>query len=180
MSFRNGGLVKNDGQVISHAAEPGKIQGGRAVTNDVGVHKRAEETRAQLAAIVEASGDAIISRALDGTILSWNAAAERLYGYTAAEAIGSTNLNLAPPELRREIAEIRELIGRGETVASRDTVRVTKDGRRINVSRTTSPIKDDSGKVVKVKVIKRNRAKRKPMTAQVLAARMKADATQVN
>jgi PAS domain S-box-containing protein len=109
---------------------------------------RAESERAWLAAIVEFSSDAILSKRLDGTITSWNAAAERLYGYPAAEAIGRSIELIVPADRRDELRAMDERLGRGERVPALETVRLTRDGRRIDIALTMSPIIDHTGKVV--------------------------------
>src|ERR1051325_9450344 len=101
-----------------------------------------------LAAIVQSSDDAIVGKTLDSTIRSWNAAAERLFGYTASEAIGQSVLMLMPPELQHEEAEIVARLANDERIDHYETVRVTKDGRRIEVSISVSPIRDTQGNIV--------------------------------
>ncbi len=102
----------------------------------------------QLAAIVKCSDDAIIGKDLDGLITSWNAGAEKIFGYSAGEIVGSSILRLIPPELQDEEHQILEKIRRGESVRHLETVRRAKDGRLINVSVTASPIKDSTGQIV--------------------------------
>lgn len=107
-----------------------------------------ERTKALMAGIVESSEDAIISKTLDGVINSWNRAAERLYEFTAAEAIGQPITIIIPPERLDEERLIQESLRNGEGLDTFDTVRITKSGRRINVSLTVSPIRDPHGKVI--------------------------------
>jgi PAS domain S-box-containing protein len=107
-----------------------------------------ERAKARLAGIVEYSEDAIISKTLDGLITSWNGAAERLFEYTAAEAIGQSITIIIPPERVNEERLILEKLQNGERLDTFDTVRITKSGRRINVSLTVSPIRDQHGKVI--------------------------------
>ena len=102
----------------------------------------------RLAAIVESSDDAIIAKDLNGVILSWNRAAERLFGYTASEMIGQPLTVIFPPDRIEEEAFILDRIRRGETVEHYETARRRKDGRIISVSATISPIRDASGKIV--------------------------------
>lgn len=101
----------------------------------------------RLAAIVESSSDAIISKDLDGIVTSWNQAAEHLFGYTAAEIIGCPITMIFPPDRVDEEDAIRAMIGRGERVSSFETVRRHKSGRNIHVSLTISPIKDATGRI---------------------------------
>jgi PAS domain S-box-containing protein len=101
-----------------------------------------------LAAIVESSDDAIVSKTLDGTITSWNPAAERLFGYTAEEAVGQPISILAPPGRVNEMAAILERIRRGEKVDHFETIRRRKDGSLVYISLTVSPIRDPTGRIV--------------------------------
>ena len=109
-----------------------------------------------LAAIVESSDDAIISKDLDGTIRSWNRGAERIFGYTAEEAVGQHVSLLAPPDRVDEIPKILQRIARGERVDHYRTKRKTKDGRILSISLTVSPIHDASGKIVGASKIARD------------------------
>lgn len=108
----------------------------------------ASGTRNWLAAIVETSDDAIISKTLDGIITSWNSAAERMYGYTAEEAVGQSVTMLLPPERQKEEDDILRRLRRGESLDHFETIRLTKDGRRLDVSLTVSPVRDQNGKIV--------------------------------
>lgn len=114
-------------------------------------------SRERLGLIVDSSDDAIIGKDLDGVITSWNKGAERIYGYPAEEAIGnSISALIAPDDRRDEIPEILRKIRRGERVEHFETVRKTKDGRRLNVSITVSPIRDNASKILGASVIARN------------------------
>ncbi|SOD03931.1 PAS domain S-box-containing protein [bacterium JGI 053] len=128
---------------------------------DVTDRRRAQEESARLAAIVESSQDAIFSKALDGTVLSWNAAAERLYGYTAAEIVGRSVALLAPPERADEIPAILRRLGEGEHVKSLETVRRRKDGVLLDVLISVSPLHDADGRVVGASTIARDISRRK-------------------
>ena len=114
------------------------------------------DTSAKLAAIVESSDDAIISKDLDGTIRSWNGGAERLFGYTAVEAIGQPVRMLVPADRVDELPAILERIGRGERVDHYETVRRRKDGTLLDVSLTVSPVRDVQGKISGASKIARN------------------------
>ncbi len=107
-------------------------------------------------AVIAAVDDAVFSKALDGTITSWNPAAERLYGYTAAQIVGSHVRTLAPPEKHAEIADILVRLARGERIEGLETVRVTRDGRPLHVSVTISPIADAKGRVRGAAVVTRD------------------------
>ncbi|MDA8098889.1 MAG: PAS domain S-box protein [Nitrospiraceae bacterium] len=118
--------------------------------------KRAEEGIRQLASIVQSSDDAIISKDLDGTIRSWNKGAEAIYGYTAAEALGQHVSLLLPPEIPDDTMAILERIRAGGHVDHYETLRLRKDGRRIYVSLTVSPINSDDGSIIGASAIARD------------------------
>ena len=122
---------------------------------------RAEEVRNRLAAIVESSEDAIVSKNMDGVITDWNEGASRMYGYSAGEVVGKHISILAPAELEGEVTEVLARIRRLESVRHLETVRVTKDGRRLDISLTASPIKDRSGSVIGASIISRDITDRK-------------------
>ena len=112
------------------------------------MRKRAQDAQSRYAAIVESSNDAILSKSLEGIIVSWNAAAERLFGYSSAEAVGRPNTILVPPELRDEEVLLLERLRVGGRVEHYETVRIAKGGRRIAVSLTISQIIDSAGKIM--------------------------------
>jgi len=114
-----------------------------------------------LAAIIESSDDAILSESLDGFITTWNKGAERLYGYTAAEAIGQSISLVVPPEHQEELHDLLQCIRRGEGVERHESVRLCKDGRRVYVSLTLSPLKDESGRITGASAIVRDITGRK-------------------
>ena len=150
-----------------------EIQGEQVLTarlRDVTERRRAEEGLQRLAAIVESSDDAIIGKTLDGVIVSWNRGAERLYGYTAEEVTGRPISLLAPPDRADEIDHIVERIRRGNRIAQFDTVRVRKDGSRLEVSVSVAPIKDVSGRIVGASTIARDITERKRLEAQIRQA----------
>jgi PAS domain S-box-containing protein len=115
---------------------------------EIAERQRTEEVRGRLAAVVESSDDAIISKTLDGTITAWNPGAEKLFGYSSLEAVGKPMRMLLPPERAQEESAILARIGYGERVDHFETVRVRKDGKRVDVSVTISPIKNSSGAIV--------------------------------
>jgi len=124
-------------------------------------HSRAEQARVRSAAIVESSDDAIVSGNLDGIIVGWNSGAQHIYGYTEAEAVGKSITILVPPELPDEENQILERLRAGGRVEHFETIRVTKTGKKVNVSLTISPIKDSSGRTVGISGIARDITERK-------------------
>lgn len=128
---------------------------------EITARRQIEQERARLAAIVEASNDAIIGTLLSGTITSWNPAAERLYGYSVAEAIGNTVTMLVPPDQTSEIPGILDRIRQGETIEYIEVVRVARDGRRIDVALTISPVRGHDGAVIGAATIARDITQRR-------------------
>src|SRR6476661_3421426 len=108
---------------------------------------------ARLAAIVDSVDDAVINVALDGTILTWNPAAERMFGYSAGEAIGSPTVGLVPPALRHEQERLLDKVRQGEKVVRHETSRIGRDGRTIPVEVSMSPVRDAGGAVVAIETI---------------------------
>jgi PAS domain S-box-containing protein len=137
-------------------SETGEAIGLIGVTQDVTERKQAEKAQLRLVAIVNSSDDAIIGKTLEGIITSWNLGAEKVFGYSTAEAVGQSILMLFPPERLSEEGEFLARIGRGESVKHFDTVRVRRDGTRIQVSVTLSPIMDAEGKVIGISKIARD------------------------
>ena len=133
---------------------------------DITDRRRTEEARLHLAAIVSSSDDAILSKDLDGMITSWNAAAERMYGYKAQEIVGQPVTLLFPPDRQNELTQIMERIRRGERVDHYETTRVRKDGSLLSVSVTVSPIKKSSGTIIGASAIARDISKRKELEQQ--------------
>jgi len=129
--------------------------------HDITARKSAEEASLRLAAIVESSDDAIISKSLDGVVTSWNAAAERIFGYRAEEMIGQPILRLIPEDRYEEEPRILERLRRGERVDHFETVRRTKEGRLLNVSVTISPLRDKRGMIIGASKIARDITERK-------------------
>jgi PAS domain S-box-containing protein len=125
-----------------------------------------DEVSARLAAIVRSSDDAIVSKTLDGVITSWNPAAERMFGWTAAEAVGRHITLIVPEERRPEENEVLARIVRGDIVDHFETVRVTRTGRRLDISLTVSPIKDSLGRIVGASKIARDITERKRVEAE--------------
>ena len=137
---------------------------------DITQRKQAELALSRLAAIVEFSDDAIIGKDLKGIITSWNNGAEKIFGYSAREMVGTSIMRLIPSARRDEEKQILARIRRGEGMRHFDTLRRTKDGRLINVSVTISPIKDAAGKVVGASKVARDISERKQ--AEAVQSRM--------
>lgn len=135
------------------------------------------EAQLYLAAIVESSEDAIIGKALDGTVQSWNAAAERIYGYTAEEMIGRSIKLVYPAGTEDEVDELFDRIRRGERIARFETRRIRKDGQAIDIALTLSPIKDEYDHIIGAAAIERDISERK--SAQIALAESEARLRQV-
>ena len=141
--------------------EHGSIDGWVASILDVGEQRRTEQVRRQLASIVDSSDDAIVSKNLDGVIVTWNRGAERIFGYSAAEAVGRSITMLIPPEMPNEEPNILARIRRGEHIDHYETVRRRKDGGTIHVSLTVSPLKNAEGTVIGASKIARDITERR-------------------
>jgi PAS domain S-box-containing protein len=150
--------------------------GGVAHAVALGIEqKKNEEARARLAAIVESSEDAIISKTLDGIITSWNRGAERLFGYTAREAVGRPVTLIVPPERLDEEPAILQRIRRGDRVDHFETVRLAKGGRRVDISVTISPLRDGKGRVIGASKVARDITERKQAEQELNRAREAAE-----
>ena len=156
-------LRRADGEyrwVLNEAAprfdEKGTLQGYVGSAMDITEQKNFEESSARLAAVVQSSDDAIITKDLNGIINSWNISAERIFGYTEAEAIGKPITMLIPPELQAEETEILARLRSGQRIDHFETVRVSKSGERILISLTVSPVKDATGKIVAASKVARD------------------------
>jgi PAS domain S-box-containing protein len=136
-----------------------------AAIRDMTERTRAEEARALLATVVESSDDAIFAQTIDGTIMSWNRGAERMYGYSAGEAVGMSMSMLVPSERKAEMDELLAAVAQGERVEQYETVRVRKDGAARDVSLTVSPTRDQAGRVTGSSAIARDITERKRMEA---------------
>ena len=153
---RDGGEVPIDDSGAPIRDARGRTSGVVLVFHDVTEARKVERARALQAAIVESSSEAVIGKTLDGTVTSWNAAAERMYGYTSEEAVGRHISFIVPDELREDLDDILARLGRGERVERAETLRVHKDGSRIDVSLVVSPIREEGGRLVGASTIARD------------------------
>ncbi len=166
--------IQGKGRVLrDEAGKPVRMLG---VGADVTSRREAEAARLALAAIVESSNEAIITRTLDGMITSWNPAAERLYGFTAEEMIGKPISLLIPPDRQHELEENLDQARRGEYVPPYETVRRRRDGTLIAVSVSVSPIRDERGRIVGAATFTRDETERRRATERL---RILAEASRV-
>jgi PAS domain S-box-containing protein len=156
---RDGTRTPIDDSAAPIRDEQGTVYGVVLIFRSITERRRAEialQDQARLAAIVESSQDAIISKTLEGIIMSWNFGAEQMFGYTALEAVGRSITILIPPDRIDEESMILESLRRGERIEHYETVRVAKDGRRIYVSLAISPLRDPSGTIIGASKISRD------------------------
>ena len=126
----------------------GNVIGASKVARDITLRLQRDELRARLASIVQSSDDAIVGKTLDGVIASWNEGAERLFGYTAEEAVGQPIFLIIPEDRRAEEEDVLSRLRRGERIDHFETIRQSKDGRRLPMSLSVSPIRDDQGRII--------------------------------
>ena len=160
--------IRKDGSVIwvnltvsGARNEKGELKHFISVAEDISARREGEEARYRLAAIVESSDDAIVSKNLNGIIQSWNAGAQRIFGFSPEEAVGQSITMIIPPELRDEEKEIIRRLRNGERIEHFETVRVTKSGERLNISLTVSPVRDSRGRIIGASKIARDVTERK-------------------
>jgi PAS domain S-box-containing protein len=146
------------------------------LTAEIAERERLEQLQARFAAIVESSDDAIMSKTIEGIVTSWNRAAEKIFGYTAQEAVGQPMAMIIPPERAEEELQILARLAKGESIAHFQTVRVRKDGKRIHVSATISPIKDRDGKIIGASKIARDITAQKAADDALLESRRQLEA----
>ncbi|HZQ71665.1 MAG TPA: PAS domain S-box protein [Burkholderiales bacterium] len=149
------------GRWLEIGASPVRSGGIAVCFRDTSDLHRRDETRNRLAAIVESSDDAIVSKSLDGIIQSWNKGAERIFGWTADEAVGHPITLIIPPELQDEEREFIARLRRGLRIEHYDTVRVAKDGRRLDISLTISPVRNADGRIIGASKVARDITERK-------------------
>jgi PAS domain S-box-containing protein len=175
-------LVARDGRriPIDDSAAPIRLAGGALfgivlIFRDITERRRAEETRAWLAAIVDSSDDAIVSRTLDGIITTWNPGATRLFGYQPEEMVGRPITTLIPPELHAQELEVLSRLRRGERLEHFETIRLAKDGHSVDISLTESPVRDEDGVIIGASKIARDIRARKAAEAQLHDANRRKD-----
>lgn len=161
-------LVRRNGEKISVSVtlspvkdETGRVIGASKIARDLSDRKKNDEIAFRLAAIVDSADDAIVSKDLNGIIQSWNRGAYRLFGFTAEEMVGQSILRIVPPELKYEEDEILRKLRAGQRIDHYETTRCKKNGERLSVSVTISPIKDESGRVIGASKIARDISERK-------------------
>jgi PAS domain S-box-containing protein len=162
---KDGSLIPISLTVSPIRDEKGIVIGASKIARDISERRHADLVARRLAAVVESSDDAIVSKDLNSIITSWNRGAERMFGYTAAEAIGSSIRMLIPPDLQAEEDTVLERIRRGDMVDHYETRRVRKDGSEILISLSVSPIIDESGIVVGASKIARDVTERERLLA---------------
>jgi PAS domain S-box-containing protein len=164
LSFENR-YVRKDGVVVwlEWMSRPFAEDLTIAIARDITGRKHADQIVSRLAAIVESSDDAITGKTLEGIITNWNKGAEILYGYAAEEALGRNISFLVPPDREDDVSYILEKIRNEQSIDHYETVRIGKDGRRIDVSVTISPVKDAAGKILGASTIARDITERKRM-----------------
>lgn len=153
---RDGTLIDISLTVSPLRSSTGEIFGASKIARDITHSKRSYTDLIRLASIVESSDDAIITKDLNGIITSWNRGAEKMFGYAANEAIGKSVTMLMPPERTDEEPEILERVRAGEKIDHYETVRCRKDGTRVHISLSVSPLLDDRGRVIGASKIARN------------------------
>lgn len=172
---RKNGSVVNVSLTVSPIRDAlGQIIGASKIVRDVSDRRRGDETARRLAAIVDSSDDAIISKDLNGVIQTWNEAARRLFGYTAAEAIGKPVLMLIPDGRQDEKPAIIARLRRGERIEHYETIRQRKDGSLVEVSLTVSPIRNADGEITGASKIVRDISQQKQVQRDLQAAHEKA------
>ena len=165
---KDGNLIAVSVTISPVRDRTGRIVGASKIARDISERRRREESRFRLAAIVDSSDDAIISKDLNGIISSWNAGAYRVFGYSSEEMVGQSILRLIPEELHPEEAMILEKLRAGERIDHYETKRRRKDGNLIEVSVTISPIRDAAGHVIGASKIARDISERKEVERRLI------------
>ena len=171
VDYRHGGKRWIHARYTPHREDDGEIVGVVCLVTDISARREAGHARARLAAIVDSSDDAIISKTLDGKIVTWNAGAARLFGYTAEEAVGRPITMLIPHDRRYEEERILDRIRHGQAVTPYETTRQRKDGTLFDVFLSVSPIIDETGRIVGASKIARDITARKRAEQDVRRSR---------
>ena len=153
---KNGTLIPVSLTVSPIYDDNGNVIGASKIARDISDLKQADFTARRLAAVVKSSDDAIITKNLDGTITTWNAAAERMFGYTEEEAIGKSIRMLIPADRQGEEDTVMAKLRAGETIDHYETVRCRKDGSEVSISLTVSPIRNEAGEIIGASKIARD------------------------
>lgn len=172
---KNGTRFWASGATTPLRNEAGELRGYAKIVRDLSERQQAEEARVRLAAIVESTEDAIVSKDLNGVITSWNTGAERLFGYTSQEAVGQSVTILIPPDRLSEESVVLNRIRRGERLSHFETVRRRKNGTLLDVSLTVSPLVDSQGRIIGASKIARDVTKRKRIEAALKDADRRKD-----
>jgi PAS domain S-box-containing protein len=167
---KDGSLVPVSATISPVRDASGRIVGASKIVRDVSVRHENQESRFQLAAIVDSADDAIVSKNLQGIVQTWNEGARRTFGYTAEEMVGQSILRLIPEDMYHEEDEILARIRRGERTEHYETIRRRKDGEHIQVSVTISPIRDETGRIIGASKIARDISDRKRMERLLIDA----------
>jgi PAS domain S-box-containing protein len=157
----------------------GRVIGASKIVRDISMRRQADDARLRLAAIVESSDDAIISKNLDSTITSWNVGAERMFGYKPEEIVGQSVMRLMPPDLYGQEPEIISKLRGGQRIQHFETKRLRKNGELFDVSLTVSPVKDDNGHVIGASKIVRDISVQKATEAALVEQEKMATATKL-
>lgn len=165
---KNGQTIEISVSISPIRDKNNRVIGSALIARDIGIQHREQAANARLAAIVESSDDAIVAKDLNGIITDWNAAAERMFGYTPEEIVGRSVLTIIPPELQHEEPHILGKIRAGERIEHFETRRMRKDGEIIDISLTVSPIKDAHGRVIGASKIVRDISDRKAAEAAII------------
>ena len=163
--------IEGQNRVLADAARA-RAEAERGVSSE---RRLADQAQALLAAVVESSDDAILTKTLDGRILSWNAGAEQMFGYAAADVVGTPVTRLVPASRQSEEAELLRRVSQGERVESFETERLARDGDLLDVSVTLSPIRDDGGSIIGASSIARDIRARKALEASLREADRRKD-----
>lgn len=168
----NGSTITVSTRWVAERDARGNIASILESNRDISESKRAQEAQGRLAAIVESSEDAIVAKGLDGIIINWNKAAERIFGYAAEEAIGQHITLIVPPDRLDEEADILASLRRGERLDHFETVRRRKDGTLLDISVTISPVKDAQGRVIGASKVARDITERKRLAVLLQEAEL--------